>query len=86
MVKCPKCGTIIPIYDKLVVNIGKHLSCKKCSQQFKPVKIYLYANIFVAPTVFSLLVHYMEINILTAAGCTIALGFLLFVFQPLQKV
>lgn len=86
MVKCPKCGTAIPIYDKLVVNIDKHLSCKKCSQQFKPVKIYLYATIFVAPTVFSLLVNYMEINILAAAGCTTAFGFLLFVFQPLQKV
>lgn len=86
MFKCPKCGTTIPIYDKLMVNIDKHLSCKMCSQQLKPVKVYLYALIFVGPTVLSLLVNYVEMNILAAAGCTIAFGFLLFVFQPLQKV
>ena len=86
MVKCPNCGATIPICDKLMVNIDKHLSCKKCSQQFKPMKVYLYALIFVGPMVSSLLVNYMEMNILSASGCTIAFGLLLFVFQPLQKV
>ena len=86
MFKCPKCRATIPIYDKLVVNIDKHLSCKRGSKQLKPVKVYLYALIFVGSMVSSLLVNYVEMNILSAAGCTIAFGFLLFVFQPLQKV
>ncbi len=86
MFKCPNCNVPISIGAKLTINLDKHVTCKKCSQELKPVRLFMYAIIFIAPTVMSLLVHYAELNYLTAAGSTFALCFFLLACQPLRKM
>ncbi len=46
----------------------------------------MYAVIFIAPTVMSLLVHYAELNGLIAAGSAFAFCFFLLACQPLRKL
>ncbi len=86
MFKCPNCNAPISIGAKLTINLDKHITCKKCSQELKPVRLFIYAIIFIAPTVMSLLVHYAELNYLAAAGSTFALCFILLACQPLRKM
>ncbi|KOY40387.1 hypothetical protein ACX10_06085 [Vibrio parahaemolyticus] len=84
--KCPNCNAPISIGAKLTINLDKHITCKKCSQELKPVKLFMYAVIFIAPTIMSLLVHYAKLNYLTAAGGTFVLCFFLLASQPLRKM
>ncbi|CAI2303982.1 conserved hypothetical protein [Vibrio parahaemolyticus] len=86
MFKCPNCSAPISIGAKLTINLDKHITCKECSQEIKPVRLFIYAVIFIAPTVMSLLVHYAELNYLIAAGSAFAFCFFLLACQPLRKV
>ncbi|TOI84054.1 hypothetical protein CGI51_24250 [Vibrio parahaemolyticus] len=86
MFKCPNCNAPISIGAKLTINLDKHITCKKCSQELKPVKLFMYAVIFIAPTIMSLLVHYAKLNYLTAAGGTFVLCFFLLASQPIRKM
>ncbi len=86
MFKCPNCSAPISIGAKLAINLDKYITCKKCSQELKPVRWFIYAVIFIAPTVMSLLVNYGELNYLAAAGSTFAFCFFLLACQPLRKM
>ncbi len=86
MFKCPNCSAPISIGDKLTINLDKHLACKKCAQELKPNRLFIYAVIFIAPTVMSLLVHYAELKSLNAAGYTFVFCFFLLACQPIKKM
>lgn len=86
MFKCPNCSALIPIGAKLTINFDKYITCKKCSQELKPVRLFIYTVVFIAPTVMSLLVNYGELNYLAAAGSTFAFCFFLLTCQPLRRM
>ncbi|ARC91960.1 hypothetical protein B6A42_07450 [Vibrio coralliilyticus] len=86
MFKCPTCSALIPIGAKLIINLDKYITCKKCSQELKLVRLFIYAVIFIAPTVMFLLINYGELNYLAAAGSTFAFCFFLLACQPLRRV
>ncbi len=86
MFKCPNCSAPISIGAKLTINLDKNIICKNCSQELKPVRLFIYMVIFIAPTVMSLLVNYGELNYLAAAGSTFAVCFFLLACQPLRKM
>ncbi|OUJ45731.1 hypothetical protein BTM22_25580 [Vibrio parahaemolyticus] len=86
MFKCPNCSAPISIDAKLTINFEKHVTCNKCTQELKPVRLFIYAVIFIAPTVMSLLLNYSELNSLAASGSTFAFCFFLLACQPLRKM